>query len=257
MLAWPTGSHRILRPMWNSPWQGLPTSRRWRRCGLDCAQGSRRVRCVMRRASAATLAQCSASLGRIGARSGDPWQQKPGAMTASPKVDVNMMVYNCVDTVGAAIESVLAQTWPAVSLTLFDNSSTDGTMRVLQDYADRHTTISIRRNRCNAGPIANIQRALWFGDADYVMPKTSDDLIAPNYIEQLMDVLLANPGCAMCHAAGLVFTGTHQVSYRYPPEHWLEAIGHDPVARSRHVMRRYTSAPGFWGVYRRDAVDQL
>ena len=50
-----------------------------------------------------------------------------------PAVDVNMMVYDCVDTVGAAIESVLAQTWPSVTLTLFDNGSTDGTLRVLED----------------------------------------------------------------------------------------------------------------------------
>jgi hypothetical protein len=172
-------------------------------------------------------------------------------------VDVNMMVYNCVDTVGAAIESVLAQTWPAVSLTLFDNCSTDGTGEVLADYAARHATVRIKWNRCNTGPIANIQRALWFGDADYVMPKTSDDLIAPDYIERLMQVLLAHPDCAMCHAAGLVFTGTDTVTGSYPPEHRLEAIGPDPLARARHVMQRYTSAPSFWGVYRRDAVDQL
>ena len=178
-------------------------------------------------------------------------------MTDTPAVDINMMVYNSVDTVAAAIDSVLAQTWPAVALTLFDNASTDGTMQVLQDYATRQPSIRIRRNRCNAGPIANIQRAFWFGDADYVMPKTSDDLIAPNYVEQMMGVLLANPECAACHAGSLVFTGANQVSYRYPPEHWLEAIGPDPVARARHVMQRYTSAPGFWGVYRRNAVDQL
>jgi glycosyltransferase involved in cell wall biosynthesis len=183
--------------------------------------------------------------------------QEQHGMTATPNVDVNMMVYNCVDTVGAAIESVLAQTWPSVSLTLFDNNSTDGTLQVAQDYATRHPAIRIKRNRCNVGPVANIQRALWFGDADYIMPKTGDDLIAPDYIERLMGVLLAHPACAMCHAAGLVFTGVNQVSYRYPPEHWLQATGPDPVERARHVMQRYTSAPAFWGIYRRDAVDQL
>jgi hypothetical protein len=61
----------------------------------------------------------------------------------------------------------------------------------------------------------------------------------------------------MCHAAGLVFSGTHQVDYCYPPEHRLEAIGRDAFARACHVMQRYTSAPSFWGVYRRDAVDRL
>ena len=89
------------------------------------------------------------------------------------------------------------------------------------------------------------------------MPKTSDDLIAPNYVERLMDVLLEYPDCAMCHTGGLVFSGTHQIEYRYPPEHRLEAVGSDPLARACHVMQRYTSAPSFWGVYRREAVDQL
>jgi glycosyltransferase involved in cell wall biosynthesis len=174
-----------------------------------------------------------------------------------PGVDVNMMVYDCVDTIGAAIESVLAQTWPAVMLTMFDNGSTDGTLAVAEDYATRYSTVRIHRNRCNTGPVANIQRAFWFGDADYVMPKTGDDLIAPNYVEKLMSVLLAHPECAMCHAGGLVFADTGRATYSYPSEHRLEAIGPDPVARSCHVMRRYTSAPAFWGIYRRSAVDQL
>lgn len=178
-------------------------------------------------------------------------------MSAPPSVDVNMMVYNCADTVGTAIESVLAQTWPAITLTLFENGSTDGTMPVLQTYAARHPAIHIKRNRCNTGPIANIQRAFWFGDADYVMPKTSDDLIAPDYVERLMDVLLSFPDCAMCHAASLVFTGDDQPAYRYPADQDLQAVGPDPVARARHVMQRYTTAPSFWGIYRRSAVDQL
>ncbi len=168
-----------------------------------------------------------------------------------------MMVYNCVATVGAAIDSVLAQTWPEVALTLFDNASTDGTLAVLEDYAARYPSVHIHRNRCNAGPIANIQRALWFGDADFVMPKTGDDLIAPEYIERLMRVLLEYPETAMCHAAGLVFTATDQVIHVYPPEHRMHAVGSDPVERARQVMWHYTSAPSFWGVYRRSAVDQL
>ncbi len=177
-------------------------------------------------------------------------------MASLPTVDVNMIVYNSVATVGVAIESVLHQTWPAISLTVIDNASTDGTFEVLQNYATGDAAIDIRRNRCNTGDGINIQRAFWFGNSDYVMLKTGDDLIAPDYIEQLMGVLLAHPGCAMCHAAGLVFSGTGNVSYYYPPEHCLEAIGPDRVERAKHVMRHYTSAPSFWGVYRRDAVDQ-
>jgi hypothetical protein len=60
----------------------------------------------------------------------------------------------------------------------------------------------------------------------------------------------------MCHAAGLIFRGDEIVG-RYPPEHCLHATYADSQARALHVMQRYTSSPSFWGVYRRDAVDQL
>lgn len=175
----------------------------------------------------------------------------------APRVDVNMIIHNNAATVAAAIDSVLGQTWPEISLTLIDNASTDGTAEILRDYAAAHPAIHIKNNRCDTGAIANLQRAFWSGDADYVMAKTGDDLIAPDYIERLMAVLLAHPACAMCHAAGLVFNGTGEVQHRYPPEHCLSAIGADPVARARHVMQHYTSAPSFWGVYRRDAIEQL
>jgi glycosyltransferase involved in cell wall biosynthesis len=178
-------------------------------------------------------------------------------MPSHPSVDVNLFVYNGVATVGPAIESVLAQTWPAFTLTLIDDGSTDGTADVLAGYVARDPRIRLKRNRCNGGAIAGFQRAFWFGDADYVMPKSGDDMIAPDFIESLMNVLQAHPNAAMCHAAGLVFRGTDTVVGRYPAEHCLDAAGSDPLARARHVMGRYTSSPAFWGVYRRAAVDRL
>lgn len=178
-------------------------------------------------------------------------------MTSRPSVDVNLFVYNGATTVGAAIESVLAQTWPALTLTLIDDGSTDGTAEVLAGYAARFPSIRLHRNRCNGGAIANFQRAFWFGDADFVMPKSGDDLLAPDFVARVMDVLLAHPRTAMCHAAGLVFRGTDTVCGLYPPAHRLEATDDDKLARARHVMARYTSSPAFWGIYRRDATDRL
>jgi hypothetical protein len=187
--------------------------------------------------------------------------QEADKMPSLPKVDasvdVNLFVYNGVATVGAAIESVLAQTWPAVRLTLIDDGSSDGTAEVLAGYAARHPRIRLRRNRCNGGAIASFQRAFWLGDADFVMPKSGDDMIAPDFIESLMGALAAHPDTAMCHAAGLVFRGTDTVLGCYPPEHCLSAVGADPLARARHVMARYTSSPAFWGIYRRAAIDRL
>jgi Glycosyl transferase family 2 len=177
------------------------------------------------------------------------------AVTAAPIVDVNLIAHDSGDTVGLAIESVLSQTWPSFSLTLIDDGSTDHTLDVMRDFAARDSRVQIKRNRCNGGAVANFQRAFWIGDADFVMPKSGDDVLAPEFMAETMEVLLAHPRCAMCHAGGLVFHDgrTEQV---YPAEHRLSAIAFDPVDRAKHVMSRYTSSPSFWGIYRREAVDR-
>ena len=174
-----------------------------------------------------------------------------------PSVDINLFVYNGAATIAATIESILAQTWPSMTLTVVDNGSTDATLDIVRGYAREIGWIRIHRNRANVGAVANCQRAFWQGDADFVMPKTADDLIAPDYVERLMGVLLERPACAMCHAGGLVFTGPGEVRQVYPAGHRLLAVGDDPVERARHVMEHYTSAPSFWGIYRREAVDLL
>jgi hypothetical protein len=185
------------------------------------------------------------------------------AMTAAPPhVDVNLFVHNGAATLAAAIESVLAQSWPALTLTVIDNGSTDDTVAIAQHYATRSGRVVLRRNRANTGAVLNCQRAFWHGDADFVMPKTADDLLAPGFIAEIMAVLLAQPDCAMCHAAGLVFTEAQADDplargVPYPPAHNLHAVGPDPLSRARTVMRHYTSAPSFWGIYRRAATDRL
>ncbi|HEY0908804.1 MAG TPA: glycosyltransferase family A protein [Bradyrhizobium sp.] len=179
-------------------------------------------------------------------------------MTAPlPMVDVNLLVYNAESTIAAAIESVLAQTWPARTLTVIDNASTDSTPQIVRDYARSDPCIQYRRLRANVGSVVNCQNAFSAGHADFVMPKTADDLIAPTFLEQTMAVLLAHPDCVMCHSAGLVFVADGAVKHVYPSTHLLQAIGNNARERSAHVMQHYTSAPSFWGVYRRSSVDRL
>lgn len=174
-----------------------------------------------------------------------------------PLVDVNLFVHNGAATLAAALDSVLAQTWPSLAVTVIDNASTDATAAIASSYAAADRRVTLRSNRANTGPVMNCQRAFWAGNADYVMPKTADDLLAPDFIAEVMDVLLAHPSTAMCHAAGLVFDAGGSVRSVYPAEHRLNAVGEDPLERARHVMTRYTSAPSFWGIYRRAAIDRL
>lgn len=173
------------------------------------------------------------------------------------RVDVNLFVCDGAATVGPVIESLLAQTWPNIAITLFDDGSSDATATILTDYVAQFPAMQLRLASCNGGAVAAFQRAFWTGEADFVMPKSGDDVIAPDFIEKAMAVLLEYPQCAMCHAAGLVFTGEDTVRGVYPATHRLLATGADACERAFQVMRSYTSSPSFWGIYRRAAVDRL
>ncbi len=174
-----------------------------------------------------------------------------------PRIDVNLFVYNGAATIAEALDSVLAQTWRNLAVTVIDNASEDDTCGIVAGFAAADPRVRLLRNAANVGPVLNCQRAFWWGEAAFVMPKTADDLLAPDFIEAVMEALLAAPGMAMCHSAGVVFGDDRRISAVYPETHRLHAVGPDPLARARHVMAHYTSAPAFWGIYRRDAVERL
>lgn len=53
------------------------------------------------------------------------------------KISVVTAVYNCRNSIGQAIDSVLTQTYPAVESILIDGGSTDGTLAILETFQPR------------------------------------------------------------------------------------------------------------------------
>ncbi len=176
---------------------------------------------------------------------------------SGPTLDINLLVHNGAATLGATIESILAQTRGDFRLTILDNHSDDGTEEIARSYGAQDARVTLHRHPANIGGLRNCERAFTVGDAPFVLPKTADDLLAPEFVEQIMEVMQAAPDCAMCHAAGLVFTGTGRVQGMYPLSHRLHAVGAAMRVRAGIVMRHYTSAPSFWGIYRRTAAARL
>lgn len=178
-------------------------------------------------------------------------------MAPYPTVDVNLFVYNGEASLRPVLESLLRQTWPNLEVSLLDDGSTDETPAILAEYAPRFASARLFRNTCNQGSVAAFQWAFRTGRAGFVMPKSGDDPIAPDFIARLMATLLGRADCAMCHAAGCVWDDAKGVIATYPDAHRLLAVGRDPVARASAVMRSYTSSPAFWGIYRRRSVERL
>ncbi len=178
-------------------------------------------------------------------------------MSLRPSVDVNVFVFNAAATIVEVLDSLRGQSWSELAITVIDNASTDDTCALVEGIALRDSRVALLRSPINVGPVINCQRAFWHGQSAFVLPKTGDDLLAPDFVSATIDALRDDAATAMCHAAGLVFDGSGTVQHIYPPGHALDAVAPDPLARARHVMTHYTSAPAFWGLYRRTAVARL
>ncbi len=106
------------------------------------------------------------------------------------KISVITAVYNNRDTVAQALDSALAQTHPDVELIVIDGGSTDGTLQVLQDYADRLAVLVSEPDR---GIYDALNKGIARASGDVVGFLHSDDLFADASVLSRIAAAFADP----------------------------------------------------------------
>lgn len=106
-----------------------------------------------------------------------------------PLISIIVPVYNVQDYVGECVESLCRQTYTNLEIVLVDDGSTDGSGDLCDEYACRDERIRVihQRNRGLSGArnvaLDNIQ-------GEYVAFVDSDDLVLPDYVEVLYELLM-------------------------------------------------------------------
>lgn len=133
----------------------------------------------------------------------------------APKISVIMPVFNAGSFLEEAIESALNQRFTDFEFLIHDDGSTDGSLRVLRDYAARDSRIVLSAG-ANEGVFAarNLLQAKAQGDLLAVMD--ADDICLPDRFEKQVAYLDANPEC-------VVLGGSHII---------MDAVGR-PILRNR------------------------
>jgi glycosyltransferase involved in cell wall biosynthesis len=115
-----------------------------------------------------------------------------------PLVAVGLPVYNGEEFLGAAIESVLAQSFRDLELIISDNASTDRTERICGGYASRDARVSYHRASENHGIVWNYNRVFELSSSEFFMWFSHDDILASNYLERCVEVLRKEPSVVLC-----------------------------------------------------------
>jgi glycosyltransferase involved in cell wall biosynthesis len=190
----------------------------------------------------ASLYHCSL---RNPARATAPATRATVTAPSAPFVSVVMPVYNAGRFVAQAVESVLAQTYPAFELVVVDDASSDGSFELLQTYAARDARVRVFRQPSNQGIVAARNRAFREArpDSRYFAILDSDDVALPDRLERQVEFLRAHPDHALVGGHTLIIDeDSRPLGIRRYPVDYAQICAvitrYNPIAQPAVTLRR-------------------
>ena len=167
-------------------------------------------------------------------------------------ISVVIPAYNCVASIGAAIDSVLVQTLLPMEIVIVDDCSTDKTTDFLQSLSEKYPQIRLLRNDRNCGVALSRNRGVQEAKGDWIAFLDSDDQWTADKLEKQAKMLAETggsfgfTGSAFIDETGRLMPGILEVP---------EAVGRQALLRQnviscssvmirRDVMLRYPMIPG-------------
>lgn len=116
-------------------------------------------------------------------------QTTPSAKVLIPPISVLLPVYNAEKYVGIAIESVLNQSFKDFEFIILDDCSSDGSWRIIQEYAAQDKGIIAIKNERNLNGCNNLNKGLSLAKGKYIAKIDNDDWFTPDKLEKQFDFL--------------------------------------------------------------------
>lgn len=119
------------------------------------------------------------------------------------KVAIGLPVYNGEKHLDKAIESLLSQTYNDFELIISDNQSSDRTAEICRDYASQDARIRYICQEKNLGSVGNFNFVFRASNHQYFKWAAYDDICAPSFLEECVNLLDANSDVIWCHSRSI------------------------------------------------------
>jgi len=126
------------------------------------------------------------------AYSGIPAGVKRSSATIRP-ISVLMPAFNCQAYLRDSIESILNQTFFDFEFIIIDDGSTDNSIKILQEYAEKDKRIRLIRNPKNVGLIESLTIANQYCTGEYIARMDADDISLPDRLERQFAFMQSHP----------------------------------------------------------------
>ena len=174
-------------------------------------------------------------------------------MNARGMISVVLITYNHERYIGAAIESILNQTYPRLELVVVDDGSSDKTREIARSYKDPRAIVI---ETDNSGPSIALNKGVERSKGDYIAFMSGDDVALPNRLHSQFDQLNT-------HNLDLVFSLPSIIGPRSEPLHndvcpwFFERFFSDTAELYRQLFwyGNFLCAPS--AMIRRNALDKV
>jgi len=112
-------------------------------------------------------------------------------MNNNCKVSICIPVYNVEKYLNECVESIINQTLKEIEIICVNDGSTDGSLEILKEYAQKDNRIKII-DKANSGYGASMNRALDLANGEYIGIVESDDFAQNNMFEDLYKLAKEN-----------------------------------------------------------------
>lgn len=106
----------------------------------------------------------------------------------SPLVSIVIPVYNTGKYLAECLDSALSQTYSSVEVVCVNDGSTDDSLSILRSYEAKHEGVVVIDQK-NSGVVVARNAAIAKAKGSYILPLDSDDKIAPNCVQELLELM--------------------------------------------------------------------
>ncbi len=107
-----------------------------------------------------------------------------------PRVSVAMAVFNGEAYLSQQLDSILRQTYTNIEIIICDDCSTDNTIKILNQYQMKYTSIKIFQNSVRLGFIKNFEKAITLCTSDYIALSDQDDIWSAEKLQTSMEAMI-------------------------------------------------------------------
>lgn len=130
-----------------------------------------------------------------------------------PLITYITVVYNRADTIKRCMESVLRQTYANVEYIIIDGSSTDGTLQIIEEYAEQ---IDYYISQPDNGIYNAMNKGVSLARGRFICFMNSDDECVPNAAQKVIEEYRRTEADLICGIRNLYVNGQKVEEYTYP-----------------------------------------